>query len=259
MMQQGLYDPSAARRLKPVKLFVASEIASLDDYPNEILWEDGQENLTLEHEILLEDQTVDGSTPRPDTPEGHSDGDTPGTFLEYGGGLPFERENEIMPSRQGASTFKEWYDQHVVREESDHLPESDRGLLGIIMPPAGVYSEAQPVTDERQGLLYGADPFGTTRLDPVTGDSPLGFHRENSQLILIEDELNCATVVEMHQPRDADPHGITKPSTLMNDSFRVLQGGDDELLLVEDGLFFSEENSAYHQEQHGCEEDEMLF
>ncbi|KAH0559153.1 hypothetical protein GP486_004314 [Trichoglossum hirsutum] len=256
MMQQGLYDPNAARRLEPVKLFGGSEIASLENYPNGILRENGQDKSDLEHEILPEDQVIDSSTPRPNTPGDYSDGSMLATFLEYGDGLPFEQGDWAALSRHGTPTSRKCHTQSMIGGESDRLFDSDRALLEA--PTIGVYTETQPIMDERQGLLYGANLFSATGLGPAVRDSSLRF-QENSQLILIEDGLNCAAVKTLQPHCDASSCGITKPNTLTNDSLRVIQG-EGQLLFVEDDFLFSKENLACHQEQYDdCTKDEMLF
>ncbi|KAH0534066.1 hypothetical protein FGG08_007332 [Glutinoglossum americanum] len=252
MMQQGLYSPIAARKLKPVKLLSAREGEDLEGYSDEILHEDEQD-MALEHDILLEDQMIDNPTPGPENPEECSDDEMLIDLLDYESYSSPEQGNKPTSPRQEASGSKGWYHHSVIRKKSDQFLDLDGDLLG--MPTKVHCGEARPAIDECHELLC-ETYLPSTSWPDLTADN---FLQRDRGLAFVEDEPHVMD--EMHEPHcEATLFGMPKASALIND-FQPLQEfqGEDQLIVVEDNFLFSEEKLVFQQERGDSADDEMLF
>jgi hypothetical protein len=249
LMQQGLYNPDAARRLKPVKPISRHE-SDASGRPSEMLLED---KMASSLGALLWDGIAGGSSRVPGTLgglEGLSDDDMLTDFQDCGeDDLLLERCNEPMPSGCGPSDFENWHRQSMT-EGKNYLLDLDGDGYEMLA------TETQPIMEENHEFLCEIESFCVSEPD-------FSQVLQKNELSLVEDG-GCSVVSDVHGPIcDADLLDIHELGAFAGidslQGFHEEEAGENQLVLVEEDLLFSAEDLVHLGRHCDFVEDEMLF
>jgi hypothetical protein len=243
IMQRGLYDPDAARRLKPMKLVSRHESESLGRPSDEMILED---DITL----YLE-SSHGGSSSAPETLGEFGNGNMLADPLGFSeDDLLLVRSNELTSFRHRPYNTENCYHQSTNKERNSLLG-SDGGGNGMLA------IEVQPIVDENHELLYETKLFST-----YESGFPQVF--EEDELYLTEDG-DWPTIGDMYKPIcEADLFDTHEPGVFAgSNSFQGVhkeEGEESQLVLTEEDILAME--ALVHdpgQQYDLVEEDEMLF
>ncbi|KAI9778801.1 MAG: hypothetical protein M1839_007891 [Geoglossum umbratile] len=248
LMQQGLYNPDAARRLKPVELISRHE-SDAPGRPSEMLLED---EMASSLEALLWDGIAGGSSRVPGTLgglEGLNDDDMLTDFQDCGeDDLLLERYNEPMPPGCGPPDFENWHRQSITKGKN-YLLDLDGDDYEMLA------TETQPIMEENHEFLYEIESFCGSELD-------FSQVLQENELSLVEGE-GCSVVSDVHGPIcDADLLDVHELGAFAGtDSLQGFHEEEEagENQLVEGDLLFSARDLVHLGQQCDFVEDEMLF